>query len=157
MGIEIERKFLLSSEAWRDQAVGTVFRQGYLHKSQDQTVRVRLAGDRGFLTIKSSRTLLSRAEFEYEIPALDAEAMLNLCEGPLIEKTRYLVDFSGKTWEIDEFEGANKGLIVAELELESEEEVFVKPDWLGAEVSHDPRYFNSNLSKHPYSEWYHQG
>lgn len=153
MGIEIERKFLIRSDAWRQGAVGTPFRQGYLHKSEEKTVRVRLAGDRGFLTIKGSRSMLTRSEFEYEIPTADAEALLELCDGPLIDKTRYRVDYAGHTWEIDEFYGDNQGLIVAEIELDTEETVFEKPEWIGEEVSDDPRYFNSNLSKHPYSKW----
>jgi CYTH domain-containing protein len=117
-------------------------------------VRVRAAGDEGTLTIKGITVGASRTEFEYPIPVDDANAMLDeLCEQPIIEKTRHLVDVDGTTWEIDEFAGVNDGLIVAEVELGSPDEEFTPPDWLGDEVSDDPRYFNANLIAHPYSEW----
>lgn len=152
MAIEIERKFLVSSDAWRS-APAAYFCQGYLNPSKERTVRVRVAGEQGFLTIKGKNTGASRAEFEYEIPVADAKQLLALCEGPLIEKYRRKIDFGGVLWEVDEFLGDNQGLVVAEVELESEQQVFVKPDWLGDEVTHDPRYYNSNLSVHPYSSW----
>lgn len=152
MAIEIERKFLVSSDAWRS-APAVYFCQGYLNPSKERTVRVRVAGEQGFLTIKGKSTGASRAEFEYEIPVADAKQLLALCEGPLIEKYRRKIEFGGVLWEVDEFLGDNQGLVVAEVELESEQQVFVKPDWLGDEVTHDPRYYNSNLSVHPYSSW----
>jgi adenylate cyclase len=117
-------------------------------------VRVRIAGEQGFLTIKGKTQGISRLEFEYEIPLADAHTLLTeLCEKPLIEKYRYLLDYEGFTWEIDEFLGDNAGLIVAEIELKSENQAFVQPDWLGEEVSHDPRYLNANLIRNPYKNW----
>ncbi len=153
MAVEIERKFLVKDDSWR-QGEGTRFRQGYLSREIDRTVRVRIAGDRGVLTIKGRTEGARRPEFEYEIPVTDAEEMLdNLCERPLIEKNRYLVEFDGAIFEVDEFSGDNKGLVIAELELNSESQSFPRPGWLGAEVTDDPRYFNSNLVKNPYSTW----
>lgn len=154
MGTEIERKFLVTDDTWRGQGTATVFRQGYLSTVKERTVRVRAAGDEGTLTIKGITVGASRTEFEYPIPVADANAMLDeLCEQPIIEKTRHVVDVDGTTWEIDEFAGVNEGLIVAEVELGSPDEEFTPPDWLGDEVTDDPRYFNANLIAHPYSEW----
>lgn len=154
MGTEIERKFLVKGDGWRGLGVGEVYRQGYLSTKPEATVRVRLVGDRGFLTIKGKSTLISRLEYEYAIPVTDAIALLDsLCEPPLIEKTRYTLVENGCTWEIDEFTGENQGLIVAEIELTDENQCFELPEWIGQEVSHDPRYFNANLVKHPYSQW----
>lgn len=153
MGVEIERKFLVKSDAWREGAQGIVLRQGYLNRDADRTVRVRVSGEKGFVTIKGRRSGMSRLEFEYEVPLADAEAMLELCLPPLIEKVRHVVLHAGKRWEVDEFFGANEGLIVAELELDSEEEVFERPGWLGEEVTSDARYFNSRLAENPYSTW----
>lgn len=154
MGKEIERKFLVQGDSWRALAKGTVYRQGYLSTVKERVVRVRTIDDNGFLTIKGITTGVSRAEFEYEIPTEDANLMLdNLCERPLIEKTRYKIALDGLTWEIDEFAGDNQGLIVAEVELQDENQQFEKPDWIGEEVSGDPRYFNSNLIKHPFMNW----
>ncbi len=154
MGVEIERKFLLNGDQWRKLARGTVYRQGYLCSQKERTVRVRTIDDRGFLTIKGPSVGMSRMEYEYEIPINDALVLLDtLCEKPLIEKKRYVIEFEGFSWEVDEFFGENKGLIVAEIELESEAQPFEKPPWVGDEVSGDLRYFNSNLSKNPYSSW----
>ena len=154
MGIEIEKKFLLTGTEWKQLAVGTAYRQGYLNSVKERTVRVRTINDNGFLTVKGISVGATRLEYEYEIPLEDAQALLNeLCEKPLIEKNRYKVDFGGFIWEIDEFFGENDGLIVAEIELESEDQTFDKPGWVGEEVTGDPRYFNSNLIKNPYSKW----
>ena len=154
MGTEIERKFLLRDESWRAGATGTMYRQGYLNSAKERTVRVRTVGDKAFLTIKGVTVGATRAEYEYPIPFDDCNAMLDtLAEKPLIEKKRYKIRRGDLVWEIDEFFGDNKGLIVAEVELESEEQVFDKPTWLGDEVSGDPRYFNSNLIKHPFTRW----
>lgn len=155
MATEIERKFLLASDAWRAGATGTEYRQGYLSRDPARTVRVRIAGEQGWLTIKGRNEGISRAEFEYAIPLTDAQQLLVLCEGPLIEKRRYRVEYAGFVWEIDEFFGQNSGLVVAEIELPSADAAFELPPWLGAEVSGDARYYNSSLSKTPYSEWQH--
>jgi adenylate cyclase len=153
MGQEIERKFLVTGETWRTNH-GTLIRQGYLHNEVDGTVRVRTKGERAYLTIKGGTIGITRLEFEYEIPLEEADQILDeLCQKPLIEKTRYEVDVSGSKWEIDEFLGENAGLVVAEIELEDENQEFIKPDWLGEEVSGDFRYQNANLVKHPYSQW----
>lgn len=155
MAKEIERKFLTSSDSWRGEAGnGTKYRQGYLSTVKERTVRVRTINDQGFLTIKGITVGVSRAEYEYEIPASDADEMLtNLCEKPLIEKNRYKIERGGLTFEIDEFFGDNEGLTVVEVELQTEDQAFDRPSWLGQEVSGDPRYFNSNLTKHPYTKW----
>ncbi len=155
MATEIERKFLLVDDSWRQQAQpGTRYTQGYLGAIDRASVRVRIAGDKAALNIKSATLGIQRSEYEYPIPPADAREMLEqLCTGPLIDKTRYLVVHAGHTWEIDEFHGDNAGLIVAELELGSADEAFARPAWLGAEVSEDPRYYNVNLVRHPYSRW----
>ena len=154
MGIEIERKFLLSADTWKELAQGTYYRQGYLNSQKERTVRVRTIGDTGFLTIKGISVGATRMEYEYEIPVEDARVLLSeLCEKPLIEKKRYKIEFAGFIWEVDEFFGENEGLIVAEIELESEDQQFEKPEWVGKEVSGDPRYFNSSLIKNPFSSW----
>ena len=154
MGTEIERKFLVTENSWRSLAAGTKYRQGYLNSAKERTVRVRTIDDKGFLTIKGITTGASRAEYEYEIPVADADALLDdLCEKPLIEKNRYKIDFEGFVWEVDEFFGENQGLIVAEVELESEDQAFEKPGWIGEEVTGDPKYFNSNLINNPYLKW----
>ena len=155
MPVEIERKFLVRGNDWRtDQGVRII--QGYLNRDEERTVRVRMAGERAFLTIKGVNTGAMRAEFEYEIPVADAEQLLKICVGALIEKTRHTVVYAGMTWEIDEFHGANEGLIVAEVELEDPEQTFAKPAWLGPEVTADARYFNSSLAVRPYSSWHQQ-
>ncbi len=155
MATEIERKFLLSDESWRDVAdAGTRFRQGYLIGAERASVRVRIEGDKANLNIKSATLGIHRQEFEYPIPLEEAEELLDtLCEQPQISKTRYLVPYGQHTWEIDVFDGDNAGLIVAEVELESEEESFERPPWLGDEVSGDTRYYNVCLVKHPYKDW----
>ena len=154
MGKEIERKFLLKSDAWRALARGTMYRQGYLNSAKERTVRIRTVGDKAFLTIKGITVGATRAEYEYSIPFDDCNAMLDsLAEKPLIEKKRYKIAIGALTWEIDEFFGDNQGLVVTEVELTSEDQVFDKPAWVGEEVSGDPRYFNSNLIKHPFSNW----
>ena len=153
MGTEIERKFRVKEGAWRE-ANATRYRQGYLSTVKERTVRVRTINDKAYLTIKGITVGASRAEFEYEIPVADAEEMLdNLCEKPLIEKNRYEVDAGTLTWEVDEFFGENQGLVIAEIELQSEDQPFDKPDWVADEVTSDPRYYNANLIKHPYSSW----
>lgn len=153
MAIEIERKFLVNDDSWKDQAdEGLICRQGYMVSDQDKTVRVRIKGDQAFLTIKGATHGLSRSEYEYEIPAKDAESMFLLC-GDVIEKTRYLVEHEGMTWEVDVFEGANAGLIMAEIELESEDQTFAMPTWAGKDVSGDKRYYNGCLARDPFSAW----
>lgn len=154
MAIEIERKFLLGNDSWRVAAAGILFRQGYLCTEPERTVRVRLEGAHGKLTIKGKSQGISRSEYEYPISQTDAVELLDsLCQRPLIEKTRYRVEFAGELWEIDEFHGENTGLLVAEIELKSEEQEFVRPGWLGVEVSGDPRYYNANLLKNPFKNW----
>jgi CYTH domain-containing protein len=151
---EIERKFLVASEDWRALARGSRYRQGYLSTVKERTVRVRTIDDKGFLTVKGITVGATRSEYEYEIPAADAAEMLNdLCEKPIIEKNRYKIPLGGVTWEVDEFLGVNDGLIVAEVELQSENQSFPKPDWIGEEVTDDPRYFNANLIARPYKSW----
>jgi CYTH domain-containing protein len=154
MAKEIERKFLVDAALWRAETAGTLYRQGYLSSVKERVVRVRIAGDRGFLTIKGITTGVSRLEFEYPIPLADATVMLDrLCERPLIEKTRHREVFGGRTWEIDVFHGDNDGLVVAEVELAEPEDEVELPPWAGAEVSSDPRYFNNNLAANPYRNW----
>lgn len=154
MGTEIERKFLLKGDAWRAGASGTMYRQGYLNSIKERTVRIRTVGDKAFLTIKGITVGATRAEYEYPIPFDECNAMLDtLAEKPIIEKKRYKIKQGDLTWEVDEFFGDNAGLIVAEVELTSEDQKFDKPVWVGDEVSGDPRYFNSNLIKHPYTKW----
>lgn len=155
MATEIERKFLVLDERWRRQAAAGVFmRQGYLSGGQQSSIRVRLQGAQAFLNIKSATLGVSRREYEYAIPIKDADELLNhFCDGPLIEKTRYEVEYAGHVWEVDVFAGDNAGLVVAEIELGSEDEVFEKPPWAGVEVSYDSRYYNVCLVKHPYKDW----
>jgi adenylate cyclase len=152
VAIEIERKFLVTGTEWR-QGKGIRLSQGYLNRDLERTVRVRIAGEQAFLTIKGASRGAVRAEFEYEIPLKDAEQLLKLSDGPVVEKIRYILDHKGLTWEVDEFLGENQGLVVAEVELTSESQTFEKPDWVGREVTEDLRYFNSNLAAHPYSTW----
>lgn len=154
MPTEIERKFLVKSDEWRNLATGIIYRQGYIATKKGTTVRVRLAGNQGYLTIKGASKGISRAEYEYEIPAEDAQEMLNnLCEPPLIEKTRYKIAIDDLVWEVDEFVGENQDLIVAEVELTDANQTINLPEWIGQEVSDDPRYYNANLVQHPYSQW----
>jgi len=152
MAIEIERKFLVVGDAWRD-APAVFYSQAYLNRDKVRTVRVRIAGEEAFLTIKGTSVGASRAEFEYPIPVCDARELLVMCEQPLIEKNRRKILHEGFIWEVDEFLGENLGLVVAEIELPSEGTVFAKPDWVGEEVTEDARYFNSNLSRNPFCFW----
>lgn len=154
MGSEIERKFLVKNDQWRKQATGCAFLQGYLSSKPECNVRVRIEGDRAKLTIKGKTKGVTRTEFQYDIPVEEARQMLEeLCERPLIEKTRYRLKQGELTWEIDEFYGDNQGLVVAEVELQTEDQAFDKPEWLGSEVSDDPRYYNAALIKHPFRAW----
>jgi len=154
MGIEIERKFLVTSQEWRELADGIDYRQGYLSTVKERTVRVRTVGERGYITVKGITVGAKRSEFEYEIPRADADSMLDyLCERPIIFKTRYTVPHREHVWEIDDFHLENAGLIVAEVELSDPDEWFAKPSWIGEEVTGDPRYFNANLIAHPFAEW----
>lgn len=152
MGTEIERKFLVIGEGWKT-GCPTLFRQGYLNRDKHRTVRVRVAGDRAILTVKGETHGMTRSEYEYDIPVPDALEMLELCEGPIIEKKRWLTSVNSMTWEVDEFLGENAGLIVAEIELDSETQNFEMPKWVGKEVTEDERYYNSNLSAHPFKNW----
>lgn len=155
MAIEIERKFLVRNNEWRTQvSQGIFYRQGYMSSTPACSIRVRSGGGKGFLNLKSATLGVTRKEYEYPIPEQEANEMLDLfCERPLIEKTRYHVEHAGHTWEVDVFAGDNEGLIVAEIELDDADEVFELPSWAGEEVSHDPRYYNVCLVKHPYKDW----
>ncbi len=151
---EIERKFLVISDEYKALGEGVLYRQGYLSRVKERIVRVRLVGERGFLTIKGKNRGAVRDEFEYEIPAKDATLMLDLlCEKPLIEKKRYRIAHAGIIWEVDEFFGENEGLVLAEVELDNENRAIDLPHWIGKEVTADPRYFNSNLSLLPFKRW----
>jgi adenylate cyclase len=155
MAIEIERKFLLRDDSWHDSAdEGVLIRQGYLAGSEKSSIRIRVVDDKANINIKSATLDITRQEYEYPIPLAEANEMLDtLCEGPLIEKTRYHVHHEKHLWEIDVFSGDNQGLIVAEVELGSADEDFERPNWLGEEVSDDARYYNVCLVKHPYKDW----
>jgi adenylate cyclase len=155
MGVEVERKFLVSDESWRDEVTSsTRIVQGYLAQTPRATVRVRVKGDSGFLTIKGASVGVARSEFEYEIPMADALAMLDeLAQGPVIDKVRNLVPVGAHLWEVDVFAGENAPLVMAEVELADAEESFTLPGWAGPEVSDDHRYFNVNLARTPYSTW----
>lgn len=153
MATEIERKFLVRGELWQPKDEGTAIMQGYLCTDPDRTVRVRTRGNQAYLTIKGRNSGISRLEFEYEIPFSDGTELLKLCKGPIISKRRHLELHVDKYWEIDVFYGDNEGLILAEIELPSEETEFILPPWAGPEVSHDNRYYNSYLAHHPYRLW----
>ncbi len=153
MPLEIERKFLVKGNDWRSLAVGVRYCQGYL-ATGSTTVRVRVAGEQAYLTIKGPTIGSTRAEYEYAIPLAEALEMLHtLCQTPAVEKQRYRIEWQDLVWEVDEFEGANQGLIMAEVELRSSEQSIVLPPWIGKEVTDDPRYYNSNLAQHPFSQW----
>jgi len=152
MAIEIERKFLVRGEEWR-QPLPTRICQGYLNRDKGRTVRVRISNDKAYLTVKGPTRGATKLEFEYEIPLSDAEQLLALCDGPILEKNRHVLVHAGLTWEVDEFLGANAGLVVAEVELEKEDQLFERPKWVGVEVTEDARYFNSNLASKPYCTW----
>lgn len=153
MGKEIERKYLVTGSQWKELADGILYRQGYLNSQKERVVRARTMGEKAALTIKGITVGATRLEFEYEIPLDDCQQLLELCEQPLIEKTRYKIKIGELVWEVDEFHGVNEGLTVAECELESEDQQIQKPDWIGAEVTGDSRYYNSNLIAHPFSTW----
>jgi len=155
MPIEIERKFLLSNNSWRDEVVkSSRIRQGYMGIIDKASVRIRIQGDKANINVKSATLDIRRMEYEYEIPLDEAEEMLDqLCNQPQIDKTRFIVKRDGHVWEIDEFYGDNEGLTVAEVELDDEDEEIIKPDWIGEEVTTDPRYYNVSLIKHPFKEW----
>jgi len=153
MGIEIERKFIVDSRKAPRSNERLQIKQGYLNSNPKRCVRIRIAGDRAYLTVKGPSTGTTRAEYEYSIPRKDAEEMLKLCETPPIEKTRHLVHYGGQIWEVDFFEGANEGLIIAEIELDHEDQSFDLPDWVDSEVSGDHRFANSSLSNTPFNTW----
>jgi adenylate cyclase len=151
---EIERKFLLKSDEWRSQVrESRPMRQGYLVGGEKLSVRVRIAGQEAWLNIKAGGPVWSRPEYEYPLPLDEAGELIELAEGPLVEKTRHFVEHAGMTWEIDEFAGDNAGLVVAEVELDSEDSPFARPPWVGVEVTHLRRYYNVCLVSHPYREW----
>jgi adenylate cyclase len=156
MSKEIERKFLVKGDGWREMSrdAGLVIRQGYLSSKPACTVRVRAHGDRAFITVKGAPVGIVRAEYEYEIPLADAEEMLDtLCERPLIEKTRHELKTAGGAWVVDVFAGDNKGLVIAEVELDEAKQAIELPGWIAQEVTDDPRYLNVNLVKHPFNRW----
>jgi adenylate cyclase len=154
MGLEIERKFLVSGDAWKTLGEDVKMRQGYLSTDSERVVRVRIEGATATLTIKGRSVGATRGEWEYAIPIADAEELLsNLCLRPLVEKIRYRIRQHGMLWEVDEFLGDNAGLVVAEIELSAEDQAFVKPAWVREEVTHDARYYNANLLHHPFSAW----
>jgi CYTH domain-containing protein len=152
MGLEIERKFLVTGDEWK-RADSVLIQQGYLSSNKDRIVRIRTIADKSYITIKGLTNGISRSEFEYEIPFKDATELLDICETPIIRKYRYNVQYSGRIIEVDEFLDLNKGLVIAEIELNSENDKTVLPTWIGEEVSSDPRYFNSNLIINPYCNW----
>lgn len=153
MGLEIERKFLVRGLSMLDGHAGVRLAQGYLGFDPDRTVRVRVAEDGAWLTIKGRGQGIRRAEFEYAIPIEEARQLLELCTGSVVDKTRYRIPHAGHLWEVDVFHGDNEGLVVAEVELGSEDEVVELPDWIGGEVSADPRYLNARLAREPYRDW----
>ncbi|MHB8062893.1 MAG: CYTH domain-containing protein [Ruminiclostridium sp.] len=154
MAMEIEKKFLVKNDKYKCSPDSAVFRQGYLSVEAERTVRVRSYNGKGFLTIKGKIKSCSREEYEYAIPIEDAERMLDsLCIRPIIEKVRYFHTYEGSEWVADEFLGVNDGLVIAEIELESEQQIFKKPDWIGKEITSDARYLNSNLVNNPFKNW----
>jgi len=154
LSIEIERKFLVKNDSWRHLAKGTKFIQGYISTNIESTIRVRIIEEKAYLTIKGKSIGAKRLEFEYTIPVEDANEMLNnLCLKPIIDKTRYKINHKRFIWEVDEFHGENKGLILAEVELQQEDQEIEIPDWIGIEVTGYPKYYNANLVRNPYSNW----
>lgn len=155
MGKEIERKFLVNTDIWDkiEKPIGNKIVQAYILSHPEKTIRVRITKKKGFLTIKGKTEGISRSEYEYEIPLKDAEELITQFSGSVIDKIRYPMAIGKHVWEVDVFDGDNKGLIVAEIELSAEDETFEKPLWLGKEVSHEPKYFNGSLEKLPYSKW----
>lgn len=154
MASEIERKFLVAGDSWRDGSPGIRIAQGYLSLDPDRTVRIRLAGDNAWITVKGRTQGITRAEFEYPMPPEDARDLLEMCLPSVIDKTRHRVHFCGHLWEIDDFHGANEGLVLAEVELDHESTTPELPPWAGAEVSFDARYFNANLAICPFSAFH---
>lgn len=153
MGHEIERKFLVCDDSWRGAGSARRMVQGYLSLDPERTVRVRIAGEQAWVTIKGATSGCTRVEHEFEVPVSAAEGMLALCLPGVIEKTRHEIRVGGHLWEVDDFHGANAGLVVAEIELGDESEEFEKPVWLGEEVTEDSRYYNASLTKLPYSRF----
>lgn len=155
MATEIEHKFLLANDDWRQHIQRSIYyKQGYLSSQPTSSIRVRIAGQQAWLNIKSATIGTTRQEYEYEIPLSDAQEILNtLCCKPLIEKTRHFIPINQHLWEIDEFDGDNKGLVIAEIELQKTGETFIKPPWIGVEVTHELRYYNNNLVDNPYQKW----
>jgi adenylate cyclase len=154
MPLEIERKYLVRNDSWRTQGKGTRYRQGYLSTEPARNVRVRVGADRGFITVKGLTVNMARPEYEYAIPVEDANEMLDtLCLKPIIEKVRYTVEHAGLLWEIDEFEGENAGLVIAEVELAGADQAIRLPDWIGEEVTDDARYYNASLIANPFTTW----
>ena len=153
MPLEIERKYTVINDAWRSQAIGNHCVQGYLSLDPERTVRVRRVADQAWLTIKGRSRGMVRSEYEYPIPPEHAGELLGMCLQPLIEKTRYRIEHRGLVWEVDEFAGENAGLLLAEVELESEDQDIALPEWIGEEVTGDPRYYNANLIANPFSQW----
>jgi adenylate cyclase len=155
MAVEIERKFLVDLEKWRKvkKPGGTNYRQGYVLNDSQRTIRIRVTDKQGYITLKGVTKGITRKEFEYKIPKVDGDELLEIFAASEVEKIRYRIRFSGKLWEVDEFLGKNAGLVVAEIELKDENEQFEKPDWVTGEVSNDQRYYNSNLSTRPYKNW----
>ena len=157
MALEIERKFLINEDLWNsfEKPIGLVCKQTYLHKEIDKTIRVRVLGEKGFFTIKGRTIGFTKPEFEYEIPLKDAKEMIEMFGESVIDKIRYVIPYHGHIWEVDVFFGENAGLIIAEIELKSEEESFLKPEWLAKEVTGDMRFSNSSLQNNPYKDWKH--
>ena len=153
MNIEIERKFLVNRDNWSPKVKGVLYRQNYLSITDQSVVRVRIKGIEATLTVKSSGTGLTREEYQYEIPVKDAEKLLRLCPHKSIKKIRYKIDDQGHRWDVDEFKGENGGLLLAEVELESETEAVILPEWIGEEVTGDPRYYNATLIQNPFKSW----
>ncbi len=155
MATETERKFLVKKDLWQkaEKPIPDFYRQGYLYSDVSKTIRIRITSSKAYLTIKGKTTGASRPEFEYEIPKEDAAEMLDQMAESRLEKYRYKINFEGNVWEVDDFKGENEGLLMAEIELDSETETFVLPPWAGEEVTQDNRYFNSYLAQHPFSKW----
>ncbi|AXE29969.1 adenylate cyclase [Chromobacterium phragmitis] len=153
MGLEIERRFVVSGDGWRGLAPAVQYRQGYLSVEKERTVRVRVVGEQAWLTLKSNISNVSRHEFEYAIPLADAQTIMGAMCPMVVDKLRHRIAHGGFVWEVDEFFGDNAGLVLAEIELPSEDTPFAKPDWVGEEVTEDGRYTNAYLSKRPYRSW----
>ena len=155
MPTEIERKFLVDHQKWEAliKPTGKLYKQGYILSDEKRTVRIRVANDAAYITLKGASTGISRSEYEYTIPVNEGNEILNNFATSSIQKTRYNIEYAVHTWEVDVFTGDNNGLIVAEIELQNEDEQFEKPEWVGQEVSHDSRYTNASLSVYPYKDW----